>query len=433
MNNTYDNQASSVAGRTKSRHYQTIQTPIFMTACWLSFLLTLAPIGIQSTAFSQQTQQLWDMGIDSPGGPIQFQLELRQASGHWTGYLINGPERIKVPKIEVDTEKVEILIDHFDSQLSLKSTYEGTLQGVWRKRRGASEWVEMKVNGKRHQPAKHTSTSNLPPVLGRWKVKFESSEDDAVGIFKNHNGRILGTFLTTTGDYRFLDGTYDKDQLVMSCFDGAHAFLFKAKLSGDVLSGDFWSSNTWHETWRAVRDEYAKLPDDFGQTTVKDADALGVLSFPNLDGKLMKLDDPSFAGKARIIYVFGSWCPNCHDAANYFSELNKKYKSRGLSILGLAFELTGEFERDAGQVRKYLQRHDSDYPVLIAGLADKKLASKSLPLLDRVRSYPTTIFLDRNNQVKAIHTGFTGPATGEAYDVLKQKFESMIESLLIEE
>ena len=92
--------------------------------------------------------------------------------------------------------------------------------------------------------------------------------------------------------------------------------------------------------------------------------------------------------------------------------------------------MTGEHERDANQVREYLKRHDASYPVLIAGLSDKKLASKAIPFLDRVRSYPTTIFLDGEGNVEAIHTGFTGPATGEAYDELKTKFEEIIEGLL---
>ena len=134
----------------------------------------------------------------------------------------------------------------------------------------------------------------------------------------------------------------------------------------------------------------------------------------------------------RLIYVFGSWCPNCHDAAEYFAELQKKYDGQRLSILGLAFEHTGDFERDSQQVRRYLERHGASYPVLIAGLSDKKEASQAVPFLDRVRSYPTTVFVDANNKVRAVHTGFSGPATGAAYVDLKQKFESLIDQMISE-
>jgi len=59
-------------------------------------------------------------------------------------------------------------------------------------------------------------------------------------------------------------------------------------------------------------------------------------------------------------------------------------------------------------------------------------ASKAFPLLDRVRSYPTTIFLHADGRVRAVHTGYTGPATGPAYDHLRAEFESLIEELLAE-
>ena len=239
----------------------------------------------------------------------------------------------------------------------------------------------------------------------------------------------------TTGDYRFLAGNVVNGHLSLSCFDGAHAFLFHANHEGKsderTLAGKFWSSMNWEEAWTAKINPNAKLPDAFEQTkTTESAKRLGELSFPDLDGKMTRLDDPKFAGKARILYVFGSWCPNCHDAAKYFSELEKKYGDKGLSIVGLAFELTGEFERDAAQVRKYLKRHGSSYPVLVAGVNDKADATKRLTILDKVRSYPTTIFLDSEGTVQAVHTGFTGPATGEEYTKLKNKFENLIKELL---
>ena len=311
--------------------------------------------------------------------------------------------------------------------------------GKWKKCRGKDEWVEMEFRAERDRSpligngggaGVIPDDGRVSKFDGQWLVKFSKSDDPAVAKIKDGFGtQLSGTFLTTTGDYRFLSGNDDDKNMSLSCFDGAHAFLFTAKLDDDEkLQGDFWSSNTWHETWTAERDQSAKLPDAFEQTVMKKRATLDAVSFPDLDGKMRKLTDPEYAGKARLIYVFGSWCPNCHDAAAYFAELKKKYKD--LSILGLAFELTGEFERDARQVRRYLKRHNVEYPVLIAGTADKTIATKQLGLLDRVRSYPTTIFVDGNGEIHGIHTGFTGPATGAAYGELKNKFESIINKML---
>jgi thiol-disulfide isomerase/thioredoxin len=398
-----------------------------------SIIANVLVYAVPLTAFTQDWGGQWDMQIECPGGGIRFGLDLQEKSGQWSGFLINGPERIKIPMVDVDHQTLKLKIDHYDSELELRfddSSRGAKANGTWKKRRNAEQWVMMNCSAERPRETDDYEPSER--FLGRWAVQFESSDDPAVGVFKKFKGhRVSGTFLTSTGDYRFLDGGVKDGKLQLSCFDGAHAFLFQAEVSGEqALKGDFWSSNTWHETWTAKRDQNASLPDEFKQTILSNNVDLGALSFPDLDGKPTRLDDPKFAGKARIIYVFGSWCPNCHDAGAYFAELEKKYGAKGLSILGLAFELTGDFERDADQVKKYLKRHGSRYPVLVAGLADKSEASKSFPALDRVRSYPTTIFLDRNGDVAAVHTGFSGPATGEAYQQLKQKFEERIENLI---
>ncbi len=74
-----------------------------------------------------------------------------------------------------------------------------------------------------------------------------------------------------------------------------------------------------------------------------------------------------------------------------------------------------------------------EYPLLIAGTADKAEASKAFPLIERVKSFPTTIFMDGNGSVHMVHSGFSGPATGEAYARLQALFESTIEELLGDE
>jgi len=49
-----------------------------------------------------------------------------------------------------------------------------------------------------------------------------------------------------------------------------------------------------------------------------------------------------------------------------------------------------------------------------------------------VRAFPTTLFLDGSGKVRAVHTGFSGPATGPEHDKLRSDFERLIESLLAE-
>ncbi len=53
----------------------------------------------------------------------------------------------------------------------------------------------------------------------------------------------------------------------------------------------------------------------------------------------------------------------------------------------------------------------------------------AFPAVDRIRSYPTTIFLDATGQPRAIHTGFSGPATGEAHKKLRRRFEGILDGM----
>ena len=220
---------------------------------------------------------------------IHFYLSLEKQDDQWKAFFLNGDEKIEVPTVEVDGNKVRLRVDHYDSELSLKlvppsDAVARHLSGTWKKRRGKNKWVEMNFSGtqsnNRSKQGKLTTSFD-----GTWKVKFEKSEDPAVGVFKMDpkTKRIDGTFLTTTGDYRYLSGyvhgvigkTFEDfaaervwpETMTLSCFDGAHAFEFRARIDGKGgLEGDCWSSDSWHETWTAQRDPNAKLPDDFKQT-----------------------------------------------------------------------------------------------------------------------------------------------------------------------
>lgn len=373
----------------------------------------------------------WAAWLDSPGGKLVFELEIGQKhdGDPVTAHLRNGPERMEVPRVAWSDQTLVLEMPHYDSVIQARLSATGQLTGTWQKRRGPDQTANMRFQAERGSVDEGGDPAEF---LGRWRVEFSSSTDPAVAIIQQTNeGLLWGTFLTTTGDYRYLSGQIDDGQLRLCCFDGAHAFLFRARQHNDRgLVGDFWSGNWWHETWKAVKDSDAQLPDPLGQSTWKEDTRLDQLVFSDLDGTRRSLADPEFHGNVRIIELFGSWCPNCHDAAEYLSELHERYHKHGLSIVGLAFELTGDFERDARQVREYIARHDIRFPILLAGLADKSAATAQFGALDRIRAYPTIIFLDARGRVAAVHSGFSGPATGSAHEDLRRDFESRIERML---
>lgn len=377
---------------------------------------------------------VWTAELQSPGGALNFEIKLRVDDQKVQGQIVNGQEVIPIEKVEVTADSVAIRFPHYDSVIQAKLTGPDQLTGEWTKTIGENKHDVMRFSAKKG-PRNYTVNS-AKHLTGRYEIKFESSDDLAVGLFelKQNASRefIAGTFLTTTGDYRFLAGDFDANTklLTLSCFDGGHAFLFKAKLKQPGrLAGQFWSRSSWNEKWVGKKNSNAKIADGFKQVNWAGI-ATSKIKFPDLDGKPRSLSDPSFKGKVKIVQVFGSWCPNCHDASKFLNELQKDYQEKGLSIVGLAFELTADPERSRRQIKNYRQRTGAQYPILIAGLADKETATKQLKILSRVKSYPTTIFLDKSDRPIAIHSGFTGPATGQAYELLKKRFRMIIEKQL---
>lgn len=382
----------------------------------------------------------WRAWLDVPGGELPFELEAEGSPGALEFRVLNGAEAIAVPVVRATlAEGVVLGFPHYDSEIRAQPGLEGArLDGVWRKRRGPDAWIELPfhaVAGDAPRFAVEAGDGDPAAWTGRWAARFAGSPDPAVGVFfARSDGLAQGTFLTTLGDFRFLAGDARGRTLRLSTFDGAHAFLFRAELGDDgTLSGDFWSGATHHETWTAVRDPAAALPDPLAEVApAEQAPPLSALKFRDADGVERALDDPAFAGSARVISLMGTWCPNCNDEARLWAELLARYEPRGLAVLSLAFELTGDAERDAGQIRLFRERHGVRWPILLGGLADKEAAARAFPLLSRVKSFPTAVFLDARGRVRAVHSGFAGPAAGVEHERQRLVYERIIEELLAE-
>ncbi|MDG2243145.1 MAG: TlpA disulfide reductase family protein [Rhodospirillaceae bacterium] len=156
-------------------------------------------------------------------------------------------------------------------------------------------------------------------------------------------------------------------------------------------------------------------------------------SFPDLDRNMVSLSDKRFANKVVVVTIGGNWCPTCHDESAFFSPYFNENKDRGLEAIGLMYEHSTEFNEAARACRRYANRYDIQYPMLIAGVMDKEAAAKTLPMINAVLVYPTLISIDRRDEVRHIHTGFPGPATGEHHEEFKSDFYKLMDELLAED
>jgi len=274
-------------------------------------------------------------------------------------------------------------------------------------------------------------TSNIE---GEWEVTFGNSDSTkykAVGLFNQNGSALSGTFITETGDYRFLEGIVKKDSLLLSCFDGSHAFLFKAIHQNKSLIGKFYSGNHYEEQWEAVKNVSFKLQNPDSITSISSDEDI-VFSFPNLDSIIINYPSSEFSNKVTIIQIIGSWCPNCMDETIFLSNLYDQYNKKGLEIICLAYEKPNTFKAKCENLKRLIKHADAKYQFLIAGESSKKEVERTLPFIKNVTSFPTCIVLDKQGKVKKVHSGFYGPGTNKYYKEYTNEINELIEKLLTE-
>lgn len=273
-------------------------------------------------------------------------------------------------------------------------------------------------------------------LTGRWSAQFglndTSDTYDAIAEFRQRGNVLTGTFLTATGDYRFLEGTVQGDRFYLSTFDGGHVFLFAGKIQPDSsLLGIFRSGNHYQSIWAAQRNADAALPDAETQTKVKTLGAVDPEVYDAEQKQSIRLSEvPQTEGKYKLVTLLGSWCPNCRDESVFLDSLrqNLTHADR-LAVVGLAYERFRDTTRAVAAVARFRESLQLGFPIYLAGFADKAEATERLGFLDEVKSFPTMLLLDPRQNVIYTHTGFTGPATA-GYGAFAKTFAAKLDQLL---
>jgi len=351
--------------------------------------------------------------------------------------FVNGAEKIAIKSVEIDKNKITIKDPIFNTWFEGEIVNESKIKG---------NWFKNDKNYKIAFEAKHSAGSRFekPKILkgsevnlsGRWEVDFSKNNAadhyKSIGQFNQDGNYLTGTFMTETGDYRFLEGNVYNDSLFLSCFDGAHLFLFKAIYKNDSLYGKFWSGTHWEEPWVAGRNENFELTNPDSLTYLKDGYEKLAFTFPSISVDSISLDDEKYQGKVVIVNIMGPWCPNCKDETAYLTSLYNLHHENGLEIIALSFVKSDDFEVAKETLVRIKKHFGANYDFAVAGKASKIDAAKALPMLNHIMSYPTTIFIDRKGNIRKIRTGFYGPGTGEFYNRYTEQTDSFITKLLSE-
>ena len=363
--------------------------------------------------------------------------------------IIDDSTGIQKAIIKNGQEKIELSIVKFIPLTGLQDSfyidfpvYQSHLTGYIAENIMSGEWVvRSKENyripftawyGKNYQYAVQTVESEID-INGDWEIDFNIDGEHpfkGLGIFKQEGNILTGTVKTETGDYRFMSGNVVADQFYLSAFDGAHSFFIRGKEGPNgKLFGSFSNGNHYKVNFVAIPNEDFELGDPNELTFLQEDYHSFSFSFPDVSGKLISSNDEMFKGKPLLVQIMGTWCPNCRDETSFLVEYLSKNNVGDLNIIALAFERYRNKDKAIFALENYKEKLNIPYQLLIAGNSSKEEASEKLPMLNRVISYPTLIFINRNGEVIKIHTGFNGPATDE-YEDFKLDFHNTIQALI---
>ena len=391
----------------------------------LLFLLASVSLFFSCKSTPELKSGLWRAEVPTVAGVLPFHILIENNQA----FAINADEKLPFDTLYFKNDSLHLKMELFDAEIIAMLEGE-SMNGVFRKKMPNLDNREGAFTAKFGHDFRFENGKASPSLAQKYSVTFNDGEStyEAVGIFEQKENKVKGTFLTTTGDYRYLDGNVVGDSLKLTCFDGNHIYLFTAKISGDSLTGGtFCYSLRDTEKWSGIKNDKATLPDANTLTFLKPGFTTVDFSFPEVTGKMISIKDEQYKNKVSIVQILGSWCPNCMDETRFLADFKKKNPS--VEIIGLAFEKSLEPSFVNPKIQRLKTRFGVSYPILLAGKNDKADASDKLPMLNKIISFPTTIIIDKKGTVRQIHTGFSGPGTGQYYNKFVEEFTRFVEKL----
>jgi thiol-disulfide isomerase/thioredoxin len=380
--------------------------------------------------------------ITNSGEEVAFTLEVKREGNGIVGALVNGNDRTVSTSGSFEGDTLKLRYDFYDAELIAVITGDelgGGFTRQWRKQllprklrakrviasAGAAQAASSQLNSSQNISGEWVIRAGVEPKVSFWRAAFKQQGSEA-----------NGTIIPVSGDWGEMTGSFVNNQLTLNRFDGINCRVFKATLTPQGTLEGFVDFGLFDPKRKIVAERLtaenkasvASLPDPNNYTRMKNPTEPFRFSFPDPDGKVVSSTDERFKNKVVIVTITGSWCPNCYDEAPVLQEFYDRYRDRGLEVVALSFEYTGDAARDTKQVAAFAKHLGVKYPTLYAGGVDD--AEKTLPQLENFSAYPTAIYIGRDGLVKHIHAGFEGKATGERFARLKTEMETLIQELL---
>ncbi|MGA8014217.1 MAG: TlpA disulfide reductase family protein [Candidatus Acidiferrales bacterium] len=392
---------------------------------WFTFAISAA---------AQSVAGQWEGTVVVDGMTIPFRIDISGKGEKLQGAFINGDERVTSTSGRQLRDAVRLNFDQYAEKLNAGlegDELKGTIEGKFDPGPPSS----LPFQAKRFVPQPYPPAGSVPSIGGLWEIEVKSPKGESAWRFivRQSGADVSAAILRVDGDTGALTGRYRDGKFVLSHFSGERPYVMEAAPKPDgslAITLNDYNGTRELPAYRPADARAKGLPeptDPAQHTRVADAQKPLEFRFPDLSGRVVSNTDARFLGKAVLVVITGSWCPNCHDEAPFLADLYRQYRDRGLEIVALDFEEPAQMD-DLARLRAFVWHYGIRYTVLVGGDPDD--VNKKIPQLVNLNSWPTTVFIGRDGLVKSIHAGFASPASGDFNGQLKAEITARVEALL---
>jgi thiol-disulfide isomerase/thioredoxin len=422
--------------------------PGWRCSLMLLVLLACSLCAVAADSKAPSPVGVWDGTMQGKAGEVNFAVEILSKGNKLEATLLNANDRQPFSSATWDGSTLSLRLDYYDGQVTAHFVSPQRIEGEY-SRLTSKGMVRIPLTLVPQQHFSPGAAWKGPELSGDWLLDFPQEEGTEKTPFATFDQqklarsdgkvKVTGVIEPVSGDTGLLHGTLTSDpngqtHFHLSRFDGIHAIAIDGSVQPDgSLLGQYGGIVALDPfSGHRVTDKASVDPNVQAGSLTKVKDTEEPFRFRGLDaaGKVVDQSSPQFQHNAVIVDIFGTWCPNCHDEAPVLEELYRKYHAQGLEIVGLSYEYSDDTARSLRQIEVYRAKYGITFSLLLTGTTAQGQIEKTLPQLVHFGAFPTTIFLDRQGLVHAIHAGFTGPSTGDKYREVQHHMDELARQIL---
>lgn len=352
--------------------------------------------------------------------PLNFFLRLPDAP-KGQAEVVNGEERVQLTS-ETTGDGVRLTTDwSYDSEIVAKRTGD-LLQGTWR--RFTPLWGDVTLPFEARpidDPSperRYDGPASAVSLDGNWELTFGEHGQGRAHL--TQKGDVVTGYMRpgNLSDVRFLAGNVRGRTLLLSTFNGNAAYVVSAEAAADgkTMRGTMSLLNLWNEEFTGRR--VAELPP---VALPRLRDGAKKFSLPDLD---------KVKGKPALVVFFSTWCPSCNDAFPFIVELARRFRPRGVEVLGLNYELSEEVAETDRHLKTFRTKYGIEFDLIQVPTTPDKWASAMPPELEGWDGFPVFAFIASDGTVRHVVGGWWTSAAREQNRQLRQKFEQWMLELV---